>query len=119
MQIIAQDKIIEATDLEKNSEGVVDKIIKKITGMKGMVVMIEIGTGQERELLQGIMVMEQIEAISNDRSRSVSRASTNSNRIRCYACRKYDHFVRGCPKSREERDLEQLQHMLNRDEQDH
>ena len=31
----------------------------------------------------------------------------------------YDHFVRDCPNSREERELEQLQHMLNMEEQDH
>ena len=34
-------------------------------------------------------------------------------RIRCYNCREYDHFVKGCPNSREERDLEQLQLMLD------
>ena len=45
-----------------------------------------------------------------DRSRSGSRTSTNRDRIRCYACREYDHFVG---------DLEQLQHMLNMEEQDH
>ena len=56
---------------------------------------------------------------SNDRSRSGSRASTNRDRIRCYVCREYDHFSRDCPNSREERDLEQLQHMLNMEEQDH
>ena len=50
---------------------------------------------------------------SNDRARSGSRASTNRDRIRCYVCREYDHFARNCPNSREERDLEQLQHMLN------
>ena len=43
----------------------------------------------------------------------------NRDRIRCYACREYDHFARDCPNSREERDLEQLQHMLNMEEQDH
>ena len=53
------------------------------------------------------------------RSRSGSRASTNRDRIRCYACREYDHFARDCPNSREERDLEQLQHLLNMEEQDH
>ena len=56
---------------------------------------------------------------SNDRSRSGSRASTNRDRIKCYVCREYDHFARDCPNSREERDLEQLQHMLNMEEQDH
>ena len=55
----------------------------------------------------------------NSRSRSGSRASKNSDRIRCYKCREYDHFVRGCPNSSEERDLEQLQQMLNMEEQTH
>ena len=50
---------------------------------------------------------------SNSRSSSGSRASTNKDRIRCYNCREYDHFVRDCPSSREERDQEQLQQMLN------
>ena len=58
-------------------------------------------------------------SFSNDRSRSGSRASMNRDRIRCYACREYDHFARNCPNSREERDLEQLQHRLNMEEQDH
>ena len=44
---------------------------------------------------------------------SGSEASTNRDRIRCYNCREYDHFVRDCPNSREERDLVQLQQMLN------
>ena len=34
-------------------------------------------------------------------------------------CREYDHFARDCPNSREERDLEHLQHMLNMEEQEH
>ena len=50
---------------------------------------------------------------SNSRSRSGSRASTNRDRIRCYNCREYDHFARDCPTSREERDLQQLQQMVN------
>ena len=33
--------------------------------------------------------------------------------MRFYNCRGYDHFVRNCPNSREERELEQLQQMLN------
>ena len=50
---------------------------------------------------------------SNSRSRSGSRVSTNRDRIRCYNCREYDHFMRDCPNSREERGLERLQQMLN------
>ena len=56
---------------------------------------------------------------SNSRSRSGSRASTNRERIRCYNCREYDHFTRDCPSSREERDLEQLQQMLNLEAEEH
>ena len=50
---------------------------------------------------------------SNSRSRSGSRASTNRDRIRCYKCREYDNFAKDCPTSREEREIEQLQQMLN------
>ena len=50
---------------------------------------------------------------SQSRSRSGSRASTNRDRICCCMCREYDHFARDCPTSREEREIEQLQQMLN------
>ena len=56
---------------------------------------------------------------SNSRLRSGSRTNTNRDRIRCYTFREYDHFVRDCPNSREERNLEQLQQMLNMEEQGH
>ena len=56
---------------------------------------------------------------SNSRLRSRSRANKNRDRIRSYKCREYDHFARDCPNSREERDLEQLQQMLNMEEQNH
>ena len=65
------------------------------------------------------MVVEEIEVSSNSKSRSGSRANTDRDRIRCYTCREYDHFMRDCPSSREERDLEQLQQMLNMEEQTH
>ena len=64
VQIIVQGKIVEATDLEEISEGMVDKIIEKITGMKGMEITIEIEIGQGKELLKGVMVMEEIEALA-------------------------------------------------------
>ena len=50
---------------------------------------------------------------SNSRYRSGSRANISRDRIRCYNCREYDHFVRDCPNSREERELERLQQMLD------
>ena len=39
--------------------------------------------------------------------------STNRDRITCYKYREYDHFVKDCPTSREEKEVEQLQQMLN------
>ena len=57
-----QGKIIEAIDLEETLEGMVDKVIEKITGMKGMITTIEIGIGQGKEPLQGIM--EETEALA-------------------------------------------------------
>ena len=84
----------------------VDKVIEKITGMKGIVVTIEIGVGQGKELLQRNFGHSRDRSSSNNRCRSGSRASTNRDRIRCYACREYDHFARDCPNSREERNLE-------------
>ena len=62
--LIVQGKIIEATDLEETPEGMVDKIIEKITGMKVIVATIEVGIGQGKELLQGIMVIIEIEALA-------------------------------------------------------
>ena len=50
---------------------------------------------------------------SNSWSRSGFRASTNRDRIKCYKCREYNHFMRDCPTSREEKEIEQLQQMLN------
>ena len=53
----------------------------------------------------------------NNRTRSMSqsrsRASMNRDRICCYKYREYDHFTRNCPTSREEKEIEQLQQMLN------
>ena len=37
----------------------------------------------------------------------------NRDRIHCYKYREYDHFARDCPTSREEKEIEQLQQMLN------
>ena len=53
--------------------------------------------------------------MSNSRSRSGSRASTNRDRIRCFEYREYDHFARQCPTKQEKREIEQIQQMFNLD----
>ena len=55
--------------------------------------------------------------ISNSRSRSVSRASTNRDRMRCYECREYDHFTKDCPTNKIEKEMDQIQQMHNMDEE--
>ena len=55
---------------------------------------------------------------SNSRSRSGSRASTNRDRIQCFACREYDHFARECLvrlARQTSRETEQIQQMFNMD----
>ena len=43
-------------------------------------------------------------------------SSMNRDRIRCFECREYDHFVRECPTSWENREIEQIQQMFNLDD---
>ena len=52
VQTIVQDKIIEVIDLEEISEGIIDRIVEKVTEMKAMVTTIEIGIDQGREPLK-------------------------------------------------------------------
>ena len=40
-QIIVQDKIIEATDLEETPDGKADRMIEEITGMKDIITITE------------------------------------------------------------------------------
>ena len=97
----------------------VDRIIEETIERKDMMATIETGIGQKKGHLQEITVVAEIEVQVIVDLRSGSRANTNRDRIRCYECREYDHFARDCPNSREERDLEQLQQMLNMEEQTH
>ena len=41
----------------------------------------------------------------------------NRDSRRCYKCGEYDHFAKDCPTFRGERNLEQLQQMLNLDDE--
>ena len=106
-------KITEGTIFKKTLGDMEDKTVAENIEIIGMMVTIEAGIDQEKSHFQESIAIIGIEVPSNSRSRSGSRASTNKDRIRCYNCREYDHFARDCPTSREERDLEQLQQMLN------
>ena len=88
-------------------------MIEEITGMKDIITITGIEVDQEKGISQEINNNSRNRSSSNSRSRSRSRASTSRDRIRCYACREYDHLTRNCTNSREERNLEQLQQMLN------
>ena len=95
-----------------------DKIIEEDIEMIDTMIIIEAGIDQERAFARNYGSGRD-RLSSNSKSRSGSRASTDRDRIKCYNWREYDHFVRDCPSSREERDLEQLQQMWNMEEQTH
>ena len=80
-----------------------------------MKVMTEAGTGLEKGHFPEAITTIENRITSNSRSRSGLRASTNRDRIRCYRCREYDHFIKDCSTSREEKEIEPLQWMLNLD----
>ena len=44
------------------------------------------------------------------------RASTNRDRIRCFKCREYDHFAKGCLNSDTGNESEQIKPIFNLDE---
>ena len=76
---ILEDRIIEVD-------------IEEIIGMK---IMKEVGVGLEKASYSG-NIRRNDRNSSSSRSRSGSRVSTNRDRIRCYKCREYDHFVKRC-----------------------
>ena len=83
--------------------------------MLDIVITIEAGTDQEKGHSWEIIVVVETEVqVTVDQDQDLEL-----DRIRCYKCREYDHFMSDCPNSREERDLEQLQQMLNMEKQTH
>ena len=63
VQTVIQDKIIEVIGLEKILEGIADRIVEKVTEMKGVIaITIEIGIDQGKEPLQE--TIEGIEALA-------------------------------------------------------
>ena len=75
--------------------------------------MIEAGHGSRERSFSRKYGNNRTRSTSQSRPRSGSRASMNRDRMHCYMCREYDHFARDCPTSREEKEIEQLQQILN------
>ena len=72
-----------------------DKIIEEDIEMIDIMIIIEAGIDQEKGYSQEIIITVEIEfQVTVDLG---SRASTNRDRIGCYNCREYDHFVRDLP----------------------
>ena len=107
-----------AEAIGKIQEIMEDKIVEESTGITfiEMTIMTEVGIGLETGCFQGTMTVIELGSTSNSRLRSGSTANTNRDRIRSYRSREYDHFTRDCPTTREEREIEQLQQMLNLEE---
>ena len=116
IQIVGPDKTIETIIFKETLEGMEDKIEEDIETIGIMIITEAENRSRERTFARDYGGGRD-RSSSNSRSKSGSRASTNGDRIKCYNCREYDHFMRDCPSSREERDLEQLQQLLNMEEQ--
>ena len=80
-----------------------------------MIAMIGVGIGLEKGHFPEIMAViePRVQAIVDE---GQDLEQTNMDRIRWYKCREYDHFMRDSPTSREEREIEHLQQMLNLEE---
>ena len=114
-----QDKTIEVIDTEKILKEITGRILGKDIEMGEIIVVIELGDRNRSRDRNFTRNYGKNRSSDSSISRSGSRTNTNRDRIRCYECREYDHFARDCPNSREGRDLEHLQHMLNMEEQEH
>ena len=71
--------------------------------------MIEIGVGHIKDRID----RRNGRSVSNSRSRSGSRVTTNRDRIRCFECKDTNHFARDCPTTQANREAEQIQQMFN------
>ena len=118
MNKIIEEQILEVMQgsIKIMKDNTVEESTEVTTEMK-VKAEIEIGTGLEKGHFLETSNDRNNGGTCNSGSRSGSRASTNRDRIRCYKCREYDHFAKDCPTSREDRELEQLQQMLNLDDE--
>ena len=122
----------------------IQDISKIIEVGQGMILVIEVVTGIIKEVIQGMEGIisnnrrgsyrnqnydrnrsrsyerqnrdgRDSRSASNSRLRSGSGASTNRDRIRCFKCRKYNHFARECLTRQASREGEHIQQMFNMD----
>ena len=114
MNKIIGEEILEITweHTEVLEDRIVEENIEVIIGMKIMK-----SRSRERSFSRNINNRRNDRSINNGRSRSGSRVSINRDRVKCYKCREYDHFVKDCPTSKEEREIEQIQQMFTLDEE--
>ena len=101
MHKIIGEGILEV--MQENTKSLKDKTVEESVEMKVMA-RVEIGTGLEKGHFLEILG-------------AIQTIGVQADRIRCYKCREYDHFTKDCPTSREERELEHLQQMLNIDDE--
>ena len=97
-------KIIEVRILEVDTKRIIEMIILEEVG-------VDLGTDNIQIITEGMNDR------SSSRSRSSSRTRNNRDRIRCYKCRKYNHFAKDCPTSQVGKESEQIQQMYNMDEE--
>ena len=119
MKKIIEDKILEVMKgcIKILKDKTVEESTEMITEMKVIAENRDRNRSRERSFPRDFSNDRNNRSTSNSRSRSGSRTSSNRDRFRCYKCREYDHFAKECPTSREERQLEQLQQMLNLDDE--
>ena len=77
----------------------------------------EIGTGLGKGHFPETLVAIETIGVQATVGPGQDQEQVQIDRIRCYKCREYDHFAKDCPTSREIRELEQLQQMLNIDDE--
>ena len=99
-------RVIEETVSEIILEDTIDKAAEEsiVVIIIGMMAIIEVGIGLERDHSQETIVVTELEVqVIEDQGQNPEPVLIGDG-IRCYNCREYDHFARDCPTSREERD---------------
>ena len=82
-EILEECKTIEVRILQVDREETID-----------MAILEEVDIGLGKDNIQVIFL--QNDRSSSSRSTSGLRTSTNRDRIRCFKCKEYDHFIKDC-----------------------